>query len=114
MPHCTRPFHSVHMKFVLLDSWQIHVMETDQTTSLTTFIFRDPDLIRKLARVGGALDTPEKQAFLERAIERGAGTFTSCCRTNILDADDRLSGVRCLHRQPPRAMAQSGWPRRER
>jgi hypothetical protein len=61
------------MQFVLLDSWQIHVMETDQKTSLTTFIFRDPDLIKKLARVGGALDTPEKQAFLERAIERGGG-----------------------------------------
>jgi hypothetical protein len=46
------------MQIVLLDSWQSHDMKTDQTTSLTTFIFRDPELIRKLSRKGGAFDTP--------------------------------------------------------
>jgi len=73
MPHRPRPSHSVYARFVLLGSWQIHVMEADQATSLTTFLGCHPDIIRKLARVGGAMDTPEKQAFLECAIERGRG-----------------------------------------
>jgi hypothetical protein len=95
------------MTFVLLDSWQIHVMEADQTTSLTTFIFRDPDLIRKLARVGGALDTPEKQAFLERGIERGGGDLY------LMLQDQHSRRRRSVKRSsmPPQATPTGRWRR---
>jgi hypothetical protein len=73
MPDRSRPSYSVYVRFVLRGCWQIEVMETDQTTSLTTFTCLNPDIIRKLAWVRGTLDTPEKQASLQGAIERERG-----------------------------------------
>jgi hypothetical protein len=73
MSHHTGASHSVYVQFVLLDNWQIHILEKDLTTSLATWIGHGPDKIRALARNGGALGTPEARAFLESAIERGRG-----------------------------------------
>ena len=74
MPRHNRP-HEIYMSFLLVDGrWQVQFLLPDLKTSLPLKLIKaDLQNIRKLARRGEALRTPESRAMLDHAVQAGSG-----------------------------------------
>jgi hypothetical protein len=74
MSRYTKASHSVYMRFERRPDWHVSFFEASLHEELPRkLIFRSPEQIVELARIGAAQGTLERRQSLERAIAAGEG-----------------------------------------